>query len=188
MGLHVLSLLSQGSLCPGAPSGCLSRCYVKAMCWVFCVSSAPRRAWALCLPSTLLPDLGLQSRWHSGQTVTFCSLPGLGGPSLLCCRRGLAPLQPTQLPVPGPGHQHLFHSWQQLLQRLQQLSRLPGPWKEPEPEPEPKTRTETRRGGGWGRQTMGDEKTRRGEPRDDWKQERREGLSEQVSKRRGPSG
>ncbi|ELK09792.1 Roundabout like protein 3 [Pteropus alecto] len=34
-------------------------------------------------------------------------------------RRGLGPLQPTKLPVPGPGRQHLFHRWQQLFQRLQ---------------------------------------------------------------------
>lgn len=86
----------------------------------------------------------------------FCSLPGPGGPSLLCCRRGLVPLQPTKLPVPGPGHQHLFHSRKQLFERFQQLSRLPGPWTEPEPEPEPepKAGAETWRGGDWGMRAM----------------------------------
>ena len=79
-----------------------------------------------------------------------CSLPGPRGPSLLGCRRGLAPLQPTELPVPGPGAQHLFHSRQQLFERLWQLSRLPGTWTEPEPEPEPEpeARTEMWRGAG----------------------------------------
>lgn len=134
----------------GAPCRLLSTCYIRATGWAGCCCFS--------VPRMVRPPLFFQS-WGGGQGGTgrgeaalFGPLPESSCPSVSCCRRSLAPLQPTELPVPGPGHKHLFHSGQQLLQRLRQLSGIPGPRPEPEPKPEsePKARTEAWRGGGRG--------------------------------------
>lgn len=102
------------------PRSVLSTRDVKAMCQALCCSSAP--GWLSSVPA--LPSssrAALVVRVAGWVTGKFCSLPAPGCLSLLCCRRGLAPVQQTELPFPGPGHQHLFHGWQQLFQGLQQL-------------------------------------------------------------------
>lgn len=165
-GLELRSRVGAGCSVPPFPRPCLrggvpcrllSMCYVRAMGWASCCCfSVPRM---VCPPLFFQSWGGSQGSVRRGEAALLGPLPESSCPSISCCRRSLAPLQPTKLPVPGPGHEHLFHSRQQLLQRLRQLSGIPGPWmeSEPEPESEPKAGTEAWRGGG------------RGWPKNEWR-------------------